>query len=154
MNRELKNFSRQVVEVMPYLVREFARREDNHLTRGKISCPQLVTLDYINRHGRAHMVDIARILSTRMSSVSILVDRLIREKMLIRQRDPKDRRAVWVTITGKGRRVIAQILTQKRSSIAQVFSVLTARERSQYLSALLKIKQHFVREDLSKGCCK
>ena len=136
----LSEFSRQVVGVMPLLVREFAKREDNELTRGKISCPQLVALEHVSRQGRATVTEIANILSVKASSASVLLDRLFREKMLVRESDSDDRRLVWLKSTPRGRKVVAQIMVQKRRSIQEIFSTLSASERAQYLKVLLKLK--------------
>ena len=144
-NKSLEKFSRQVVEVMPLMVREFAKREDNHLTRGKISCPQMVTLDYVSHHERVKMTDIARILSIRTSSASVLVDRLVRQRMLRREHDRNDRRVVWARATARGRKVVSQIVQQKRRSIKAIFGPLTAKERSSYLAVLLKVKARLSR---------
>ena len=141
-NASLQKFSRELVEIMPVIYKEFARREDNELTKGKISCPQMVTLDYVLRRARVNMKDIARHLGVQMSSATTLVDRLIRQKMLMRHRDEEDRRLVRVTITPKGRKVVEQILNQKRRSIRGVFSVLTDSERGHYLKILRKVYSH------------
>ena len=140
--KTLSEFSRKVVEVMPLMVREFAKREDHELMRGTISCPQMVTLDLVSRKKRVTMTEVARILSIKTSSASVLVDRLIRQKMLQRKHDDKDRRVVWISATPKGRKVVSQIIRQKRQSIQAVFGPLTEKERRQYLSVLLKVKSH------------
>ena len=141
-NRSLEKFSSQVLEVMPFMVREFARREDNDLTRGKISCPQMVALHHTADYGEVKVSEIARILSINKSSASALLDRLIKQKLMGRRPDKGDRRVVWVGITAQGRKVISQIMGQKRQSIKAIFAPLTARERRQYLSVLLKVKSH------------
>lgn len=141
----LAEFSKQVVDVMPLLVREFAKREDNELTRGKISCPQLVALEHVSRQGKATVGEIANILSVKPSSASVLLDRLFREKMLVRASDRNDRRLVWLKPTARGRKVVSQIMAQKRRSIAEVFSTLSSDERGQYLKVLLKLKAEILR---------
>ena len=137
-NRSLERFASQVVEVMPLMVREFAKRVDNDLTRGKISCPQMVALHYVADHREVKVSEIAKILSIHKSSASVLLDRLIRQKLMTRRHDDKDRRVVWVGITAHGRKVVAQILGQKRESIKAIFGPLSQKERDQYLSVLLK----------------
>ena len=138
----LKQFSRQVVEIMPLMLREFIKREDNELVRGRISFPQMVALHYVSQRRKATMSELAKVLATQLSSTTVLVDRLVRGKMLERQQDAKDRRIVWVALTPRGRRVIRKIMTEKRKSIRHIFAVLNEKERRQYLSALLKVKRH------------
>lgn len=144
-NATLESFSREVVQIMPLFVREFARRENNHLTQGKISCPQMVTLDFLSQHRRSTVSEIAKTLAIQPSSASVLVDRLIRAKMLRRDRDSKDRRVVWVTATPTGRKVVSEIKRQKRRSLQAIFKPLGARERAQYLSVMRKVKDHLLK---------
>ncbi len=143
--KELENFSRQVVEIMPLMVREFAKREDNHLTQGMISCPQMVTLHFVTDHGRVMMSEISKVLSIKTSSASVLVDRLVRAKLLSREQDRRDRRIVWIRSTDKGRKVVSQIMRQKRESIQHVFGPLSPKERRQYLSVLQKVKANLLK---------
>ena len=137
----LKRFSQQVVEIMPLMVREFIKRENHELSRGVISWPQMVALDHVSRKTRVTMTEVSRILSTKTSSASVLVDRLIRQHMLRREHDDEDRRVIWISITPKGRKVVFQIRRQKCRSIQAVFGHLTEKERGQYLSVLLKVKE-------------
>ena len=138
----LDQFSRKLVQIMPLMFREFAKREDNELTRGKISFPQMVALDYVAHHSKVTMTDLSKVLSIQLSSTTVLVDRLIHQKMLKRERDNTDRRLVWVIATPKGKKVVSQILEQKRRSIKDIFRALTDKERSQYLSMISKVYSH------------
>lgn len=139
----IRQFSRQITEIMPVIVREFARREDNALSRGTISCAQMVALDYLCERPQARLTEIARHLGVRTSSASVLIDRLIRHGLMSRHSDLKDRRVTWIRVTARGRRVYAQIIDQKRRSIAEVFAPLTDSERRTYLRILTKVKSSF-----------
>ena len=121
----LNRFASQVVDVMPLMVREFAKREDNDFARGKISCPQMVALHHTAQRGRVTVSEISRILNISKSSASVLLDRLVRQKLMTRRQDDRDRRIVWVAVTGQGKKVVSQILSQKRRSVKAVFGPLT-----------------------------
>ncbi len=138
----LNRFSSEVVKIMPLMLREFSKREDNVLSRGQITFRQMVALHYAYHKPCVTMTELAHVLSIQTSSTTVLVDRLVRSKMLRRYRDTRDRRVVWVCITVKGKKVIGQILEQKRQSIAAIFGILSARERSLYLKILSKVFVH------------
>ena len=140
--KSLQDFSRQVVGIMPLMLREFLKRENHELARGVISCSQMVALDYVSRHGHVKMNEISKVFSTKTSSASVLVDRLVGQQFLRKKHDEKDRRVVWVTLTSKGKRVLEGILKQKRQSVEAVFAHLTERERAQYLAVLQKVKTY------------
>lgn len=146
LSSKMDAFSRELVEILPLMFREFAKREDNVLTRGKITFPQMVAIDYVSRKSKVKMTELAKVLSIKMSSATVLVDRLIREKLLSRARDEADRRLVWVSATPKGKKLISEVLEQKRNSIKQLFGVLTEEERRQYLGVLRKVKDHILKD--------
>ena len=141
----LNHFSHELVKIMPLMFREFAKRESNVLTSGQISFPQMVALDFVSRKPRVTMTDLAKILHIRTSSTTVLVDRLIKQGMLKRGRDEKDRRLVWVSVTPKGRKVLTQIMREKRQSVKRIFGILAEEERRQYLGILRKIKSHLTK---------
>ena len=142
---ELNRFAEEVLEIMPLMVREFAKREDNALIRGKISCPQMVVLHHTAEHGEVTVSEIAKILSIEKSSASVLLERLVRQKMLKRRHDKKDRRVVWVGVTLKGRKVVSQIMGQKKESLKAIFGKVSRRERAQYLNVLQKVKSNLIK---------
>jgi DNA-binding MarR family transcriptional regulator len=150
-HEKIDAFSREMVEVLPLMFREFSKREDNVLTRGKITFPQMVAVDYVSRKTRVKMNELAKVLSIKMSSATVLVDRLVREKILSRARDEADRRLVWVSATPKGRKLVGEVLTQKRESIKQIFGVLSEEERRQYLVIIRKVRQHILSDLEEKG---
>lgn len=141
----LDQFSDEVLDIMPVMFREFARREDNALVRGKISCPQMVALQFAGERSEVTVGEIARALSSEKSSASVLLERLVKQGMMKRRHDAKDRRLVWMSLTPKGRKVLDQILGQKRQSFKAIFGVLDARERAQYLSILRKVRSHLLK---------
>lgn len=56
---------------------------------------------------RLRMVDIAGLLCVAKSAVTKTVDRLEQHGLLVRQRDPGDRRIVYASVTEKGAKVFA-----------------------------------------------
>lgn len=146
----LNQFSREVTEIMPFLLREFVKREKNELATGHISFPQMVALDLLSQRSRVRMSEVAHALSIQLSTATPLVDRLIRQGMATRERDDKDRRLVWVTVTPKGRKVVQNIIREKQASIRAIFGALTEEERGQYLCVLKKVRCHLIGEEPKK----
>lgn len=135
----LDAFSYKIVEILPFMLRALAKSEDNALKRGTISFPQLVALHYLSHKPKVTMTELAKVLSTKTSSTTVLVDRLIRDKMFDRSRDSKDRRLVWVKITAKGRKVLNHIIEQKRLGLKAIYSCLSEAERQTYIKILDKV---------------
>src|SRR5262245_52413967 len=144
-NLSLNQFANEVLEIMPVMFREFARRENNALVRGKISCPQMVALTMASERSEITVGEIAKVLSSEKSAVSVLLERLVKMGMMRRRHDERDRRLVWMSLTPKGKKVTEQILSQKRESFKAIFGPLTDRERGQYLSVLRKVRGNLLK---------
>ena len=144
LSPKLVAFSHEVVEIMPLILREFGKREHNDLVRGNITFPQMITLHYLSQKHHIKMSELAKILFIKLSSTTVIMDRLVQQKMVERTRDEEDRRVVWMSITPKGRKVISKIMEEKRHSIREIFKALSEKERTQYLSVLRKVRDHIL----------
>jgi len=135
----LEAFADRVTEVLPQLARGMARRENNYLTKGVITPPQVWVLRQLTRQPECSMVELADFMKMGLSSVTGMVDRLVRQGLANRRRTEQDRRMVFVDITAKGRKILKEILEQHRRTILDLFESLTAEERSIYLCILEKL---------------
>ena len=143
-------FGQQMIELLPQLIRGFARRESNYLSRGKITLPQLCVLEYLSRQGSGRpMNELARFLAVSRPAATGLVDRLIAQGLVRREDDRRDRRVVRVHITAKGRQIVAHIWEQKRRMITDVFGQISPRDRAKYLSIVQKVT-HILSEKETK----
>ena len=135
----IEQFSRRLTELLPQLVRGFARHDHNHLTQGRITLPQLWAMEYLSRHGGGPMNEIARFLAISRPATTGLIERLIGQGLARRESDRRDRRIVRVTITAKGRRIVNNIWEQKRRTLTKVFRQISPGDRAQYLATLKRV---------------
>ena len=137
---ELESFGRRMIELLPQLVRGIARQEHNSLSRGEITLPQLWGLEHLARRGAGcAMHELARFLHSSRPAATGLIDRLMRQGLVRRTDDPRDRRIVRVMITPKGRRLVADIWEQKRHAIVRVFRHIAPADRAHYLATLEQV---------------
>ena len=136
---EAERFGRQMIELLPQLIRGFARHESNYLSRGKITLPQLWVLEYLSRKKGCPMNELAQFLSVSRPAATGLVDRLIAQGLVHREGDRQDRRVVRVEISAKGRRIVSHIWEQKRRMIVDVFGQISPVDRTQYLAILQRV---------------
>lgn len=135
----LEAFADRAMELFPQLVRGMTRHENNYLTKGVITLPQVWVLRYLSRQRECPMRELAGFMKMGLSSVTGMVDRLVKQGLVNRRRTEKDRRLVFVDITAKGRKVLKEILGQRRETTLALFETLTAEERLTYLCILEKI---------------
>lgn len=135
----IEQFGQRMIELLPRMIRGFAQRESNYLSRGRITLPQLWVLEFLSRHGGCPMNELARFLRISRPAVTGLVDRLIVQGLVSRQGDLQDRRVVRVALTAKGQHVLSSIWSQKRRMLQEVFGRISSADRAQYLATLERV---------------
>jgi DNA-binding MarR family transcriptional regulator len=116
-------------------------RDRMHRTTGAGQCTLLEfeTLRYIKDTGRPHMREIAKKFHVTPHAATLMIDGLVKAKMLARVVDSKDRRSVRVTITPKGKQLLERGITTKIREMKKIFGILTPAERTHFVVVLKKI---------------
>ena len=135
----LEAFADRAMELFSQLSRGMVRHENNYLAKGAITLPQVWVLRYLLRQRECSMRELAAFMKMGLSSVTGMVDRLVKQGLVNRRRTEKDRRLVFVDITVKGRKILKEILEQRRETTLNLFESLTAEERLTYLCILEKL---------------
>ena len=138
----LSEFADKVNELMPVIIRTFLKQQSTEFYKIKLTMPQFVILDILQRHGESKMSDLAKSLSVTTAAMTGIVDRLVREGYLRRESDPKDRRIIKIRLTAKGERAVTQILEKKKQMIIKMFGMISQGEREEYLRILTHIRDH------------
>ncbi len=143
----LQEFADKLNEILPSVIREFARRQANELYKGKITLPQFIILDFLNRHGDSKMVNLAHFMGVSTPNVTGIVDRLVKYGYVIRVLEPKDRRIIKIRPTNKGFELVKKINSQRYRMIINIFGKLSQNERSNYLRILMRIHEILTKTD-------
>ena len=139
-------FGQRMITLLPQLIRGFARRESNYLSRGKITLPQLWVMEHLSRRKDCPMNELAGFLRISRPSATGLADRLIAQGLVLRGGDRLDRRIVRVNLTPKGRKILSNIWEQKRRMLVDVFSRISAQDRTRYLAILEQVVEVLAEE--------
>jgi DNA-binding MarR family transcriptional regulator len=86
--------------------------------------------------GPQRMVDLASALDVAPSTAARMCDRLVRKGLIRRHRARADRRAVLVSATAAGRRVVDQATARRRALIADILAQLPADTQRAVAEAL------------------
>ncbi|MGE5423426.1 MAG: MarR family winged helix-turn-helix transcriptional regulator [Ignavibacteriales bacterium] len=89
------------------LTRKIARMYNSRFNELGITLGQSFVLFYLMEQDGKGVKDIASAVQLDSPSVTGLVDRLLKEGLVIRKEDPEDRRSVQVFITPQGREIAA-----------------------------------------------
>ena len=90
---------------------------------------------------------LAHDLDVTPAAASQAVDRLVSEGLLDRRPDPTDRRAVVITISEKGRKVLAEVKAESNALLADIYREidLTTEEADTFGNVLSRIHEALVR---------
>lgn len=108
---------------------------------------ELAALMLAERHDNITMSALAQGMSVPMSTATGVVDRLVRKKLLQRDRSEEDRRIVTVALTGEGRDLLEKVKKHFRLFFDRVKSLLTAEEFETGINLIRKIALGFRKED-------
>lgn len=100
---------------------------------------ELAALMLAERHDNITMSALAQGMSVPMSTATGVVDRLVRKKLLKRDRSEEDRRIVTVALTEEGRALLEKVKKHLRFFFDRVKSLLTAEEFETGINLIRKI---------------
>ncbi len=129
----IEEFGDRMIAYMPKLSKEICRNESHYLKSGAVTVPQVWALEYISHQKDCQMKDLAGCMCIKFSATTGLVDRLVKQGLVKRIRSERDRRAVYIGVTDKGQKIIADVYKQKRKGLVELFKRLSAQERFAYI---------------------
>jgi DNA-binding MarR family transcriptional regulator len=103
-----------------------------------ISGSQRIVLRSLASNGPHQVSEVAAELGVTLSAATGLVDRMVKAKWVLRDRDQKDRRVVWVNVTPEGETVLRAAEARRRAALSRLVEDLPEDE----LAKLCDILEH------------
>ena len=127
--------------LLPVLIKHFQIPDLHKLLGIKITFQQYLALNVLVKKGRCMVSDLSKNLGVALSTMTELVNRLVKKRFVKKIKDLKDHRIVWINLTEKGVRIIQEINRKKQKHILTVLERLTERERQLLIDILERISQ-------------
>lgn len=140
------NFGKEVTKLLPLISREFTRRQNSIFIKSSLTVPQMFILEILAHHEPVKMSDLAKKLNLTMSAVTAIVDKMIKLKLVERERPDDDRRVVKVALLNKGKELNQKITKEKCTFINDLFSCLSEKDKDDYLRILKKLYDNLKKE--------
>lgn len=133
----------KVKQMTSYML-AFRRMQDKSETEflaslGNLNLPQLNVLNIIGDSEPTTMGDIAKRASLSLSSVTLIVDKLTRNKLVVRTRSKDDRRIVYAKLSPEGQKLYQIQIEHMQVVGRKMFAVLNQEEQEMLLSILKKL---------------
>jgi DNA-binding MarR family transcriptional regulator len=119
--REALDALRQIVQALR------VGRAGEH--RAGLSSAQLFALQQIGEHPDASVNDIAALTFTHQSSVSVVIQRLVRQRLVAKVPSSDDRRRHKLALTVKGRRLLSRAPVAVQEDLIAAIASLGATDR-------------------------
>jgi len=131
-DQQLARRAKRLSLLLPRIAKNFrlaALIENVH--RG-LTTPQLLLLLIIDQADRPAltMSELARELGVTLPTATGTVQRLIRQALVARTHDEQDRRLVFVSLTGSGRRVVRRLLRRFEDLIAEILAGMSDADQA------------------------
>jgi len=140
----LSEFADRMGEFLPMVMKEFGRRVIE-IYKGKITLPQILIMEFLNKRGESKMTDIAQFMGVTTAAMTGIIDRLVKSGYVIRSHEPGDRRIVMIKPTAKGAGLAKKVHTQRKQMIMNIFGTISEKDRQDYLRIITQIHDNLVK---------
>jgi DNA-binding MarR family transcriptional regulator len=124
------------------------RRSEAFFQPFGLTSAQFNILNLLGHHGgRMEQAELVDLLLVGKSSISIVLNRMVRDDLIKREEHPKDRRQVVLVLTPTGRALWRKISPRYEASVEKVFGSLPLTRRKQFIDDLKGLHDAFLAEE-------
>lgn len=109
------------------------------IKEGGLTVSQFAVLEILYHKGDLRVSEILDKILATGGNMTVVIDNLAKEKLVIRSTDPADKRVNLICLTEKGRDLISSIFPGHAQNINDIFSTLTDDEKKQLITLLKKL---------------
>jgi len=115
------------------------KREYKTIKEGGLTVSQFAVLEILYHKGDLRVCEIMKKILATGGNMTVVIDNLVKENLVKRCSDPKDRRVNLISITEKGRNLISGIFPKHLENINDIFSILTSEEKKNLIKLVKKL---------------
>lgn len=133
---QIDQIAKEISVIVPKLIRSM---RTGLPATANVTPAQLVMLLAISEKGVCRATDLTKEIKVSAPTITGLIDRLMREKYLVRIPDVNDRRAINIKLTPKGENLVNEFLSHIKSRWKSILIHLKPEERLSFLNSLKRI---------------
>lgn len=111
------------------------------LSNYKITPPQFVALQWLFEDGDMTIGELSNKMYLACSTTTDLVDRMEKNMLVIRVKDPSDRRVVRIHLLEEGERIIDEVIKKRQRYLEEVLKNFSTEEIQFFQNNLMKLHQ-------------
>lgn len=133
------SYDLRILQALRQIIRAVDMHSHKLANQYKITGPQLACLVTIKDHGPLTSANLAKKVYLSPSTVVGIIDRLEEKKLIERNRDSRDRRQVYISITATGRQLVEAAPSLLQDTLSDAFVGLPEIEQVSITLALEKL---------------
>ena len=115
------------------------------LLKINLTSAQIKLLTCFSDKNEFTMTELSRSLNVSMPTMTAMVDRLFKSKMVERERDDVDRRVVKVQLTDAGKKILKKLISIRREEMEKILMNLNEEEMKNYLTSIEMVARLLVK---------
>lgn len=116
------------------------------LSQYTITPPQFVALQWLLEHGDLTIGELSNKMYLAFSTTTDLVDRMEKNELVVRVKDPKDRRVVRIHLLSEGARIIAEVIEKRQNYLRDTLVNFEENELLSLEKSLKKLQREMKEE--------
>ena len=128
----------EFAKVWSRLAKDYKLHMENGLAPS-LTEAQLTVLEVLEEHRRMKPSDFIPYMATSPAAVTMLLDRMEKNALIVRERDENDRRIVWVSISDKGRQEAERGIQVRNDYLSHVLNRISSHNQQLLVYLLGKV---------------
>ncbi|WJM59233.1 MarR family winged helix-turn-helix transcriptional regulator [Bacillus amyloliquefaciens] len=116
------------------------------LNQYSITPPQFVGLQWLYELGDMTIGELSGKMYLACSTTTDLIDRMEKNKLVERVKDPADRRVVRIHLLAEGDRIIQEVILKRQAYLRDMFETFSEEETALFEKSLLKLQHEMKRK--------
>ncbi|BBA77159.1 MarR family winged helix-turn-helix transcriptional regulator [Bacillus velezensis] len=116
------------------------------LNQYAITPPQFVGLQWLYELGDMTIGELSGKMYLACSTTTDLIDRMEKNELVERVKDPADRRVVRIHLLAEGERIIQEVILKRQAYLRDMFATFSEEETAAFEKSLLKLQHEMKRK--------
>jgi len=133
---DIESYAERLIFLVPAIFKAFRVKHPEKILNIDISVSEVSVLRYLFFKTKPSMSEVGKDLSIDLSTLTRIVDKLVKKNLVVREPDLKDRRVIRVAMSAKGRAIGEKFKQKGKEKAKSILIQMTPKERHTFLNLL------------------
>lgn len=133
---DIERYAERLIFILPDISKAFRMQHPGKFFNIDISISELSVLHYLFFKTKPSMSEMGKDLSVDLSTLTRIVDKLVKKNLIVRKPDLEDRRIVRVAMSRKGRAIGEKFKQEHKEKVKSILKQMMPEERNTFLNLL------------------